>query len=73
MTNEELVESIQKGINVQENMQQLYDQNRGLIFQWIRPYTRIAETEDLMQEAFFGMRPIGSGRPCHGIVTTVDR
>ena len=56
MTNEELVESIQKGINVQENMQQLYDQNRGLIFQWIRPYTRIAETEDLMQEAFFGMR-----------------
>ena len=55
MTNEELVEAIQKGINVQANMQQLYEQNRGLIFQWIRPYTSIAETADLMQEAFFGL------------------
>ena len=55
MTNEELVEAIQKGINVQANMQQLYEQNHGLIFQWIRPYTYYAEADDLMQEAFLGL------------------
>ena len=56
MTNEELVEEIQKGINVQANMEQLYCQNKGWFRKWIRPYiVRGAEADDLMQQAYFGL------------------
>ena len=56
MTNEERVQEIQNGVNVQDNMQQLYDLNSGLIFQYVHPYTLSgAEQDDLMQEAFFGL------------------
>lgn len=54
MTNEELVNLIQSGVDKQENLYQLYDANRGLIFQ-IAVKIRRDEIEDLMQEGFFGI------------------
>lgn len=55
MTNEELVEKIQNGIDIQENMGLLYEQNKKFIFQIVKPYSKIIEIEDLMQEAYFGL------------------
>lgn len=55
MINEELVEQIQNGINVQENMGILYKQNFGFIRKIVRPYSSYAEMDDLMQEAYFGL------------------
>jgi RNA polymerase primary sigma factor len=55
MTNEELVNQIQKGINPGDNMEQLYRQNKGYIFKIARRYTYVDDIEDLMQEAYFGL------------------
>lgn len=55
MTNEELVALIQAGVNVNDNMGQLYEQNRGFISKLVFPYTRSYEMDDLMQEAYFGI------------------
>lgn len=55
MTNEELVEKIQNGIDVQENMGVLYEQNKPIIFKIVKPYSKIIDIEDLMQEAYFGL------------------
>lgn len=56
VTNEELVEQIQQGFNEKENMQQLYLQNKSLIYQIVKPYTAYTELDDLMQEAYFGLK-----------------
>ena len=56
MTNEELVADIQQGINVKDNMQQLYMQNKPLIAKFVKPYSEYAEYDDLMQEAYFGLQ-----------------
>lgn len=56
MTNEELVAEIQQGINVKDNMQQLYVQNKPLIAKFVKPYAEYAEYDDLMQEAYFGLQ-----------------
>lgn len=55
MTNEELVEKIQNRIDVQENMGILYEQNKPIIFKIVKPYSKIIDIEDLMQEAYFGL------------------
>jgi RNA polymerase sigma factor (sigma-70 family) len=55
-SNEEIVERIQHGENVQENMQQLYLQNQPLIAKFVRPYEAYCEHEDLMQEAYFALQ-----------------
>lgn len=55
MTNEELVALIQAGVDVQENMGQLYQQNRGMIAKIAFPYSKICDIDDLMQEAYFGL------------------
>src|SRR5690554_1151309 len=55
MTNEELVEQIQRGINQSDNIEQLYQQNRGYIFTIAKRYAHVCDTEDLMQEAYFGL------------------
>lgn len=55
VTNEELVEKIQQGIDVQENMGILYEQNKKLIYKFVFPYSKKIEIEDLMQEAYFGI------------------
>ena len=55
MTNEELVEQIQNGVNVKENMSLLYEQNIGFITKIVHPFSAYAEEEDLMQEAYIGL------------------
>lgn len=55
MTNEELVALIQAGVDVQENMGQLYQQNRNFIVKIVLPYSKSCEMDDLMQEAYFGL------------------
>ena len=65
MCNEELVERIQHGINVQEYMEQLYNQNKGFIFSVVKRYfyacragengIPIIEPGELMNEAYFGL------------------
>ncbi len=56
MTNEELVAEIQQGINVKDNMQQLYMQNKPLISKFVKTYSEYVEYDDLMQEAYFGLQ-----------------
>lgn len=65
MTNEELVQQIQQGINPGENMEMLYIQNKGFIASLIKRYgyvyycphdsVSIIEKEELMHEAYFGL------------------
>ena len=55
MTNEELVALIQAGVDVQENMGQLYQQNRNFIVGIALPYSKSCELDNLMQEAYFGL------------------
>ena len=49
MTNEILVELIQAGENTADNMQKLWEQNRGMIWKLAQQYRNKAEIEDLMQ------------------------
>lgn len=55
MTNEELVEKIQAGIDVEKNMATLYEQNKKFIYKIVKPYSKSIEIEDLMQEAYIGL------------------
>ena len=51
-TNEELVELVQKGIDVQENLKTLYEQNKKYIYKIANPFMKYAEADDLLQEAY---------------------
>lgn len=67
MTNEELVDQIQKGINSGNNMELLYIQNKGLINKTVKRFKYvyyvnnskaslpIIEYQELMNEAYFGL------------------
>lgn len=55
MTNEQLVEEIKAGKNVQENMLQLWKQNKGIICKIIRKYLNNTEFEDLEQQSYLGL------------------
>ncbi len=55
MTNEELVAEIQAGVNVPDNMAQLYQQNKTFIRKVVYPFSSCCEMDDLMQEAYFGL------------------
>lgn len=55
MTNEEIVEQIQAGINVQDNLAALYEQNKAFIYTIIKPMMKYADPDDLFQEAYLGM------------------
>ena len=46
MTNEELVEQIQAGINVRGNLEILYEQNKPFIYSVIKPFMKYAEPDD---------------------------
>lgn len=61
MTNEEIVEQIQNGINVLDNLELLYKQNIGFITKIVKPYSAYAEVDDLMQEAYLGMHKAVEG------------
>lgn len=53
MNNETLVKRIQCG--ELDQMEVLYEQNRGLIYQVAKKYSGMEELEDLMQQAYFGL------------------
>ena len=55
MNNEQIVEQIQNGYSVTDNMQLLYENNLPLIKEFIKPYAAYESTEDLLQEAYFGL------------------
>lgn len=56
MTNEELVKLIQNGVNISENMELLYKQNRGFIYKIVHNRTNdINDLDDLMQQAYLGL------------------
>jgi RNA polymerase primary sigma factor len=55
MTNEQLVEEIRNGVFVTGNMQILYDRNIALIKKIIKPYGSYEDTDELLQEAYFGL------------------
>ena len=57
MTNEELVERIRAGENVQENMAALYDQTRGFIHSLVWKHRESGIMEDLEQEGFLALYP----------------
>ncbi len=61
MTNEELVEQIQNGVNVKENMGLLYEQNIGFIRKIVHSFSAYAEVDDLMQEAYLGLHKAVEG------------
>ncbi len=50
MTNEEIVEQIQDGVNVLDNLELLYKQNIGFITKIVKPFSAYAEEEDLMMK-----------------------
>lgn len=55
MSNEEIVLMIQNRENKKENMQQLWQKNRGYINKIVNHYKAYAEEEDLQQEAYLGL------------------
>lgn len=55
LTNEEIVEQIQQGINVQKNMTALYEQTKKFIYMIVKPFMKYAEPDDLLQEGFLGL------------------
>lgn len=59
MSNEELVQQVQAGVDVQNNMQQLWEQNKGYVHKVASRYVQVAgyanEMEDLIQQGYFGL------------------
>ena len=55
MSNEELVVQIQNGENINENIVQLWKQNRAYVQKLAAKYLAFAENDDLMQQCFLGM------------------
>lgn len=55
MTNEQLAIRIQAGIDVSDNMLQLWQQNRGFIYKLVNQYKTYAEEDDLEQEGYLGL------------------
>lgn len=55
MSNEELVVQIQNGENINENIAQLWQQNRAYVQKLAAKYLAFAENDDLMQQGFLGL------------------
>lgn len=53
--NEEIVDLIKSGIDVNENLVLIYEQNKPLIKQIVKIYESYMERDDLMQIAFLGL------------------
>lgn len=68
MTNEELVEQVQAGIDPAYNMEQLYLRNRRFIYQLAKKYSRYIEMDDLLQEGYLGLyEAVKHYRPDKGV------
>ena len=52
MTNEEIIQHIRAGGKTPALMEQLYNQNKPIIYKMAKPYAEKAEINDLMQEAY---------------------
>ena len=55
-TNEELVELVQQGVDVQDNLKILYEQNKRYIYKIANPFMKYAEADDILQEAYIGFQ-----------------
>lgn len=56
MSNEEIVQAIQRQeIDKAAGMEQLYRQNKGILYKMAKKYDAYAELEDLQQEAYLGL------------------
>ena len=55
MDNETLVTLIKQGIDTQENLLQLYNNNLPIIKRIARPYTPYEEESDLLQQSYFSL------------------
>ena len=55
MTNEQLVELLQMGVDVKKNMESLYQQNKAIITKICKPYAQTEPLEDLLQQSYFGL------------------
>lgn len=55
LSNEQLVIQIQAGIDVADNMAQLWQQNKGMVAKLANRYKAHAEFDDLMQEGYMGL------------------
>ncbi|MCD8377364.1 MAG: sigma-70 family RNA polymerase sigma factor [Candidatus Gastranaerophilales bacterium] len=55
MENEEIIRQIKNGENVKDNMELLYVQNRGFIFEMAKKFFLEAEKDDLMQEGYLAL------------------
>lgn len=55
MSNEELVERIQNGENIAENMESLFMHNLTMIKRFVKPFSHCDDMEDLIQESYFGL------------------
>ena len=49
------MELVKEGIDVSNNMQLLYDQNKQFIYKIAKKLIMFSDIEDLMQEAYFGL------------------
>lgn len=68
MTNEQLVERIQSGDHVAENMLQLWEQNCNFIKMMASQYRGQEEPEDLQQEGYIGLcRAVDDYDPASGV------
>ena len=61
MDNEQLVIRIRAGIDVAENMLQLWQQNKGYICKIVNAYREYAEEDDLLSRGLSG--PVGGSNP----------
>ena len=55
MCNESIVLNIQNEVNVIDNMELLYFNNKGAIYNIAKRYASFGDIDDLMQEAYFGL------------------
>lgn len=55
MTNEEFIEKAQDNLTIADIAGEIYNQNILLIRKIIKPYTKYAEENDLLQEAYLGL------------------
>ena len=55
MTNEKRIKEIQAGREKKENLEQLWEQNRGLVCQIARKYAAFADQEELLQEGYLAL------------------
>lgn len=68
MSNEQLVIQIKAGIDVADNMLQLWEQNRRFIFKMTNRYRGQAEEDDLVQEGYLGLsRAVDGYDPDQGV------